>query len=896
MIFNYRPGMDIVADSTEELEIFNLDIHYGYCAVLGTIWPFDGFTRLGSPIHIQNSRGITIENITAVSTLDNVQQEIPLNPTLITLCASDAASPYDAYVERVSISNITGLFTQPQFAGSDEWWQVNKWDSFGAIAIRSESSYNEPFINLITISDSEFQLSDPVYSSPANQSWESGFISFDIYYGTSEDLKVNQMNVSKCSFDGFPVVTAFNYNDEILLSSFHFVQNSMTSSTCKFQGGDIKFYDLSSPPSVLASNSFTGASPQEYYASEYTTALLLDHCCVSSYPGMVSVQNNLFTTSETSGEDFKCIVVDRGTPPYDEGVSIINNALIDTEFGILYADDYHEVSSAELCYNAWDSSITHYAQYEVVDGEPQSELLDTDLIEDHYGLMIVPENAFFDLVDFRPKEDSGMHGSGLASIINYDGSPSDRGLYGGIYAKQTLVTMPPFQFTLDQSPYFIPGPSTFVLTHDIPVDPGVHITFAEGGEVKFTPGSENQEIGDLSGLPVYFRPAREDAYDGDFALGIPTDDPVSWTGCYLDNAVTKDLELRNVEIQGAETGFYSGNWTASVSLDECRITDCVDFGVHLSKAAPADIHECTFSNNGIGLYLYDSPHSIIDANDINGSVSDGLYLQGSSFCRVDNNHITDNGRDGVSLVKSDLFKFRYNEVTSNDRNGISQVGCDVTYTQNNISANGDYPEGLGLEVHSGLADLHENKINTFVFNGSTLGQIRVADKAGFDLECGHNNIDHYLSHPFITDERPMISADYTQNYWYEQHENDIAPYLPAFADFIPFDMYENPSPNNPDCTPRGGGDGLGEFQTARDSEEVNDPVTSDSYCYLIDSYPDSPWSGHATAAVRRLSEEGELPTTRDYLFNAADASGSALVEQLAFTQAIATYAEEDITR
>lgn len=440
----YRNGLDIVVNQCQGLHIHSLDTYYGWCYAdvnWGPHWS-TGFTFDGSPIYVSQSTDIQVDHIYSVDT-----PSYPMNPTLITLATNSHVFP----IERARISNVHGDFTNAQFAGDLD---AGYMDEFGAIAIRSTSS-SDVILDAIIVRDCEFQMTNPTVLYPDDE-WESGFISFDVQ--ELAHLDISHLNVVNCLFSDFPVFTSSTWSSrEVRLSTFHFVQNELRNSTCAFRGtqsSGLEFGNLvANVPSVIASNTFNGVSTLGYAGGVFLEdeSIILSQLhlenCYNNADIELQVANNSFQQSETQAD--YCLYVEEDASGNANGnVQVTNNCFLEDANGIYlqHNSDYDDPDLTMFAYNTWIDGagfVKLVYSNRLPDNQMETVIVDDDVIaEELSGLLVTPATAFYP-DGTHPTAESGMLSTGHPDLINYDGSRSDRGLYGGIYAEQNSVVAPP---------------------------------------------------------------------------------------------------------------------------------------------------------------------------------------------------------------------------------------------------------------------------------------------------------------------------------------------------------------------------------------------------------------------------------------------------------------------
>jgi parallel beta-helix repeat protein len=201
---------------------------------------------------------------------------------------------------------------------------------------------------------------------------------------------------------------------------------------------------------------------------------------------------------------------------------------------------------------------------------------------------------------------------------------------------------------------------------------------------------------------------------------------------------TKDVELRNLTIQGGTVGVLMGGNTDSTIessiisngvvgieinnggtalLNNSIIQNQSDIGIFLDTQAEATLTQNTIRNSGYGIMIQGNAKATLRKNLIEGNSDAGLYVLETLDVQVSDNTIRDNGDSGVRAEATSRLELSENSITGNGNGGVylSDNTEIALLTGNTIDQNTNFGVFGSNDVQ---AELKNNEITNTKSNSS----------------------------------------------------------------------------------------------------------------------------------------------------------------------------------
>ena len=173
--------------------------------------------------------------------------------------------------------------------------------------------------------------------------------------------------------------------------------------------------------------------------------------------------------------------------------------------------------------------------------------------------------------------------------------------------------------------------------------------------------------------------------------------------CVEEGVYDEDIEITTpaislVSTDNEATPVLSGN-SSGVSITDADnvlvqgfiIREYDDDGILVENSSGVVVRENSISENGNGISSTDSPHLLIEENEIYDQELGfrsgyGIDLAGSDSVRIKNNLLTGNRAEGIQIVESNQVLVENNEISDNVRSGVLLENSDgVVITGNTIT-------------------------------------------------------------------------------------------------------------------------------------------------------------------------------------------------------------------
>jgi len=120
-------------------------------------------------------------------------------------------------------------------------------------------------------------------------------------------------------------------------------------------------------------------------------------------------------------------------------------------------------------------------------------------------------------------------------------------------------------------------------------------------------------------------------------------------------------------------------------------------GIYLFDADYCDLSDIKASNNGAGIYLFNSSNNTIKNNAMNSNKGTGINLEFSSNCNTITNNIASTNGVGIGLGRFTSSNILMNNIASNNHDGIRLYSSSDNKLTNNNASNNNF--GIHL-LHS----------------------------------------------------------------------------------------------------------------------------------------------------------------------------------------------------
>jgi parallel beta-helix repeat protein len=198
------------------------------------------------------------------------------------------------------------------------------------------------------------------------------------------------------------------------------------------------------------------------------------------------------------------------------------------------------------------------------------------------------------------------------------------------------------------------------------------------------------------------------------------------------------------------------------------------FGLFIHSGDNITINTVNMSSNSIGMYVYQSPDTVVEDCIFNDNANNGMYVVQSDNSLLTNITMINNGNDGMMIDNSTSCNVVDSNATDNGRHGIGNVFSNETIIDNCDFWNNNWYSiytyySDNVSIDSCVAELSSNGINIYgSFNRVNNSIIADMTAYGINVDGKQNNITYCDIHDnlvgiYIGDATTVIGCNVEDN-------------------------------------------------------------------------------------------------------------------------------------